>query len=150
MQSDFVPSVYVPQFGATLDHSRKSLPGKDYGEFLRFGDGNGAFLSVQNPFLEVNRDGASITISYAPEMEWQSSWGEFASDIACIGAYRLTGIHNAREMVTEWHPAPSQTPADGMTAEVAAPRVRAFPSFICPIRSFRADPQRYQIDVGTG
>lgn len=154
-QSDFVPSVYVPHLGATLERSKKSLPGKDFGDFLRFDDGKGAFLTVQNPFLEVQRDGGSITISYAPEMEWQSSWGEFTSDIGCIGAYRLTGTHNAREMVTEWHPAPAQAPADGMDkAEVEA--------FTASVRAFLIHPapdpisvlvgwtlNDYQIDVGT-
>ena len=155
VQSDFVPSVYTPQFGFTLEQSRKSLPGKDYGEFLRFGDGNGAFLTVQNPFLEVNRDGSSISVSYAPEMEWQSSWGDFASDIACIGAYRLTGLRNAREMVTEWQPAPSQAPADGIDkAEVEAftSMVRAFlihpsPDPISVLVGWTLND--YQIDVGT-
>ncbi|HET6208454.1 MAG TPA: hypothetical protein VFD98_16675, partial [Terracidiphilus sp.] len=155
VQSDFVPSVYVPQLGRTLEQSRKSLPGKDYGEFLRFSDGGGAFLTVQNPFLEVNRDGTSITISYAPEMLWQSSWGTFASDIGCIGAYRLTGIRNAREMVTEWHPATGPAPSDGMDkAEVEA--------FTASVRAFLIHPapepisvlvgwtlNDYQIDVGT-
>ena len=155
VQSDFVPSVYVPQFGETLEQSRTSLPGKDYGDFLRFGDGNGAFLAVQNPFLEVHRDGQAITISYKPEMEWHSSWGEFAGDIACIGAYRLTGARNAREMVKEWHLAPSETAPDGMDkAEVEA--------FTACVRAFLIHPapdpisvlvgwtlNDYQIDVGT-
>ena len=155
VQSDFVPSVYVPQFGATLEQSRKSLPGKDYGDFLRFGDGKGAFLAVQNPFLDVHRDGEAITISYKPEMEWQPSWSAFASDIACIGAYPLTGIRNAREMVKEWHLAPPATASDGMDkAEVEA--------FTACVRAFLIHPapdpisvlvgwtlNDYQIDVGT-
>jgi hypothetical protein len=40
--SDFVPSVYVPQVGRTIEQSRKSLPGKDFGEFLRLPEGDGA------------------------------------------------------------------------------------------------------------
>ena len=153
--SDFVPSVYVPHLGLSLDQSREKLPGKDFGEFLRFEDSRGTFLTAQNPFLEVQRDAQSISISYAPEMEWQSSWGTFASDIACIGAYRLTGTRNAREMVQEWHPAtPTQT-ADGMDkAEVDA--------FTQCVRAFLIDPSPdpisvlvgwtlndYQIDAGT-
>jgi hypothetical protein len=152
--SDYVPSVYVPHLGATLEQSRKTLPGKDFGDFLRLADGRGAFLTVQNPFLEVHRDAQSITISYAPEMEWQSSWGEFSSDIACIGAYRLSGIRNPREMVQEWHFAPAESPSDGMDkAEVEA--------FTACVRAFLIDPapdpvsvlvgwtlNDYQIDVG--
>jgi hypothetical protein len=147
--------VYVPQFGANLEQSRKSLPGKDFGEFLRFDGGKGAFLTVQNPFLAVHRESDSITISYDPEMEWQSSWGEFTSDIACIGAYRLTGTRNPREMITEWHVPLSDSPADGMDkAEVEALTacVRAFLIHLAP------DPisvmvgwtlNDYQIDAGT-
>lgn len=153
--SDFVPSVYVPHLGLTLDQSREKLSGKDFGEFLRFDDLHGAFLTAQNPFLEVQRDGQSITISYAPEMEWQSSWGAFTSDIACTGAYRLTGIRNPREMVLEWHPATPVHEADGMDkAEVEA--------FTQCVRAFLIDPapdpisvlvgwtlNDYQIDAGT-
>lgn len=155
VESDFIPSVYVPQFGETLEQSRKSLPGKDYGEFLRFAEGTGSFLTVQNPFLEVHRDGQAISISYAPEMEWQSSWGDFTSDIACIGTYRLTGTRNPREMVKEWHVASPGSPADGMDkAEVDA--------FTACVRAFLIHPapdpvsvlvgwtlNDYQIDVGT-
>jgi len=155
VQSDFVPSVYVPHFGASLEQSQKSLPGKDYGEFLRFDDGKGAFLTVQNPFLEIHRDGGSITISYAPEMEWQLSWGEFSSDIGCIGAYRLTGMRNAREMMTEWHPAPAQPPSDGMdksemeafTASVRAFLIHPAPDPISVLVGWTLND--YQIDVGT-
>ncbi|HEY3626088.1 MAG TPA: hypothetical protein VGL00_07385 [Terracidiphilus sp.] len=155
VQSDFVPSVYVPHLGETLEQSWKSLPGKGYGEFLRFGDGDGAFVTVQNPFLEVRREGQSTTISYAPQMQWQSSWGEFTSDVASIGAYRLTGTRNAREMVKEWHLAPHDSPADGMDkAEVDA--------FTACVRAFLIHPapdpisvlvgwtlNDYQIDAGT-
>ena len=155
VESNFVPSVYVPQFGFSLEQSRKALPGKDYGAFLRLDGGRGAFLAVQNPFLAVHRDGDSIDISYAPEMEWQSSWGEFTSDVACIGAYRLSGTRNPREMVTEWHVAPADSPADGMDkAEVDA--------FTNCVRAFLVHPapepisvlvgwtlNDYQIDAGT-
>ncbi len=155
VQSDFVPTVYVPQFGSSLEQSRKSLPGKDYGAFLRLDGGKGAFLIVQNPFLNVHREGDSLDIDYDPEMEWQSSWGEFASDIACIGAYRLTGTRNPREMVTEWHVAPSDSAAEGMDkAEVDA--------FTACVRAFLIHPapdpisvlvgwtlNDYQIDAGT-
>lgn len=153
--SDFVPSVYTPQFGSTLEQSRKSLPGKDYGDFLRFADGTGAFLAIQNPFLSVQRDHASITIAYSPDMQWQSSWGSFSSDTACLGAYRLSGVRNSREMTTEWHLPPASSPTDGMDkAEVDA--------FTAAVRAFVLDPSPdpisvlvgwtfndYQIDVGT-
>jgi hypothetical protein len=153
--SDFIPSVYTPHLGETLEQSRKTLPGKDYGDFLRFDNGVGAFVSVQNPFLEVRREANDITVSYAPEMEWQSSWGEFTSDTGSIGTYRLSGKRNAREMVHEWHLAPGNTPSDGMDkAEVDAYTecVRAFlihpaPDPISVLVGWTLND--YQIDAGT-
>ncbi|UWZ84142.1 alpha-amylase family protein [Occallatibacter riparius] len=155
IESDYVPSVYTPQFGSTIEQSRKSLPGKDYGEFLRFADQSGALLTVQNPFLEVHRNGASVDISYAPEMEWQSSWGEFSSDLACIGTYRLTGSRNARQMVTEWHPVLEPAPNDGMdkaevaafTACVRASLIHPSPGPISVLVGWTLND--YQIDAGT-
>ncbi len=155
VNSDYVPSTYVPQFGGTIEESRKRLPGKDLGEFLRLAGGGGALLTVQNPYLAVLRDGQSVTIGYTPEMEWQQAWGEFASDTACIGAYRLSGRRKPREMVLEWHAAPARTADDGMDdAEIAA--------FADCVRAFLIDPppapisvevgwtlNDYQIDVGT-
>jgi hypothetical protein len=155
VRSDFIPSVYTPQLGETLEQSRKTLPGKDYGDFLRFDTNNGAFISVQNPFLEVSREADDITVSYAPEMEWKSSWGIFTSDIGCLGVYRLSGKRNAHEMVHEWHLAPANTPTDGMDkAEVDAYTecVRAFlihpaPDPISVLVGWTLND--YQIDAGT-
>lgn len=155
VDSDFAPSTYVPQLGATIEESRKRLPGKDFGEFLRFSQEQGAMMTVQNPFLEVHRDGRSVTVAYAPEMKWREVWGNFESDIACIGAYRLTGRRFPREMVLEWREPPTQSPQDGMDeAEVGA--------FTLCVREFLIDPSPapisvevgwtlndYQIDVGT-
>jgi hypothetical protein len=153
--SDFVPSTYVPQFGATIEESRKFLPGKDFGEFLRFAENGGTMLVVQNPYLEVLRNGQSLTIGYAPEMQWQQAWGEFESDMSCIGAYRLTGRRNPREMALEWHLPPAHLSNDGMdAAEVEAYTncVRAFlvnpaPSPISVEAGWTLND--YQIDVGT-
>lgn len=155
VSSDFVPSVYVPQFGRTIEQSKQSLPGKDYGEFLRLSEGSGAMLTVQNPFLDVQRHGRSMTISYAPAMQWKQAWGTFKSDMACMNAYRLTGRRKPREMVKEWHLPPAVTPSDGMDeAEVNA--------FMSCVRAFLISPapdpvsvevgwtlNDYQIDVGT-
>jgi len=155
IESDFKPSVYAPQLGADIQQSRQELPGKDFGEFLRFANGDGTLLAVQNPYLEVERDGQSITISYAPEMQWEQAWGSFASDPAMIGAYRLTGRRLPREMVLEWRLHSAPLPADGMDeAEIAA--------YTRCVRSYLIDPppdpisvevgwtlNDYQIDVGT-
>ena len=141
--SDFVPSTYVPQLGATIEKSRKELPGRDYGEFLRMAGDDGAFLAVQNPFLEVERDGQSVTIGYAPEMEWRQVWGAFSSDIACIGAYHLTGDRKPREMVLEWHLPPSKSPDDGMDdAEIDA--------FTDCVRAYLINPASAPISVEVG
>jgi len=155
VNSDYVPSTYAPQFGGTIAQSRQFLPGKDFGEFLRLAGDEGALLTVQNPFLDVERKGQSLTVGYAPEMEWQQAWGEFESDIACVGSYRLSGRRMPREMALEWHLPPAQTPDDGMDeAEIAA--------FTGCVRAFLIDPapapisvevgwtlNDYQIDVGT-
>jgi hypothetical protein len=152
--SDFVPSTYAPQLGASIEQSRARLPGRDFGEFLRFKD-TGAMLVVQNPYLKVDRNGQSATVSYAPEMEWKQSWGEFQSDEASIGPYRLTGRRLPREMVLEWNLSPAQLPDGGMDeAEIAA--------FRRCVHAYLTNPAQnpisvevgwtlndYQIDVGT-
>ena len=96
--SAYVPSTYVPQLGATIAESRKSLPGKDFGEFLRLTGGQGLLLTIQNPFLEARHDGQTASLGYAPEMSWRKSWGQFASDMACIGTYSLSGRRLPRQM----------------------------------------------------
>ncbi len=155
IDSDFTPSVYIPQLGADIQQSRRDLPEKDFGEFLRLAGGNGAMLAVQNPYLDVKRDGQSLTISYAPDMEWRQAWGGFESDAAMISAYRLTGRRLPREMALEWHLLHEPLPADGMDeAEIAA--------YTQCVRAYLIDPSPdpisvevgwtlndYQIDVGT-
>jgi len=155
VDSAYVPSTYVPQVGATIEQSRKFLPGKDFGQFLRLAGKQGLMLTVQNPFLEALHHGQLASIGYAPELDWEQKWGEFTSDIACIGAYDLSGRRLAREMVLEWHLAPAETPEDGMDqSEIAA--------FTSCVRAFLISPSPepitveaawtlndYQIDVGT-
>ncbi|HVZ83988.1 MAG TPA: hypothetical protein VG893_09975 [Terracidiphilus sp.] len=155
IESDYVPSVYTPQFGATIAQSRAHLPGKDYGAFLRMAGGAGALLTVQNPYLAVHRDAQSLHIAYDPQMEWNTAWGSFESDAACLSVYRLSGRRLPSEMVTEWHLPPAQMPDDGMDrAEIGAFTncVRAFLDHPAP------DPisvevgwtlNDYQIDAGT-
>jgi len=52
----------------------------------------GAFLVLQNTFLEWRRDEDRFSMSYAPDMEWKGSWGPFESDRALIGLYRSSGV----------------------------------------------------------
>ena len=155
VKSDYVASAYVPQLGETIEQSRTSLPAKDFGGFLRFSDDAGAMVTVQNPFLTLQRNGQGLTIAYEPEMEWKQAWGTFSSDKACLGAYHLSGRRMPREMALEWHPAPTQTANDGMDqAEIVA--------FTDCVRAFLIGPapapisvevgwtlNDYQIDVGT-
>jgi hypothetical protein len=154
--SDYDPFTYSPQLGKSIELSGKFVPpGKDFGEFLRLAGNYGAMLVVQNPFLEVHRDGQTVTVGYAAEMEWRQAWGTFASDMACIAAHRLSGRHLPREMVKEWDLPPTKASDDGMDeAEISA--------FTCCVRAFLIDPapapiseevgwtlNDYQIDVGT-
>lgn len=155
VSSVFIPSNSEPQIGETIAQTRKRLPGKDYGIFLRLPENNGAMLVVQNPYLKVKHHGQSVIMAYAPEMQWQTTWGVFASDIACISAYRLSGQRLPQEMVLEWKPPPSSNPDDGMDrAEIAAftDCVRAF-LIVPPLTPISVEVgwtlNDYQIDVGT-
>jgi hypothetical protein len=155
IHSAFIPSNYEPQIGQTIVETRKDLPGKDYGAFLRLANDHGVMLVVQNPYLDVEHHGQSVSIDYAPEMPWQTAWGAFTSDIACIGPYRLSGQRLPREMILEWKLPPSSNPDDGMDrSEISA--------FTDCVHAFLIDPSPapisvevgwtlndYQIDIGT-
>jgi hypothetical protein len=143
VSSAFIPSNYEPQVGQTIEQTRKRLPGKDYGAFLRLPESSGAMLVVQNPYLEVEQHGQSVTIAYPPEMQWQADWGTFASDTVCIGSYHLTGQRLPHEMALEWKLPPSITPDDGMDrAEIAA--------FTDCVHAFLIDPSPAPISVEVG
>jgi hypothetical protein len=75
--------------------------------FLRLGEPNpppkfGAFLALQNPFLNWERKGAQIAMAYAPDMEWRARYGPFASDRVCIGIHALTGSELPARALAEW------------------------------------------------
>ncbi len=155
VNSEYTPSTYAPQFGATIEQSRERLAGRDYGAFVRMEGGRGALFTVQNPFLKVTWSGEALRIGYAPEMEWHTKWGVFTADTACLGTYALSGQRLPREMVTEWHLPPAAMPEDGMDrAEIDA--------FTECVRAFLLHPAQeptsvevgwtlndYQIDAGT-
>lgn len=143
VQSMYVPSSYAPQVGLTIAQTRKDMPGKDYGAFLRFADKRGLMLVVQNPFLDVERHGQDVSITYSPQMPWQAAWGDFRSDFACIGPYQLSGERLPREMALEWKLPPAETPSDGMDrAGIAA--------FADCVRAFLVDPSPDPISVEVG
>lgn len=140
--------VYVQSF------DRPSLQTGDYGGAIRFADGTGLLLVVQNPFLDVVAEETSVSIGYEPDMEWTPEWGSFASDRALIAPYVSTGRRLPRQMLPEWRMG-SRDATDGMDeAEIAAftEMVRAFliAPHERPLNIFVGwTANDYQIDVGT-
>ena len=108
----FTPGTYLPQLGHP-EESRKSLSTQNFGAFLRLSHTDGLMLLAQNPFLEISREGQTVSLSYKPEMEWQSSWGPFSSDLTCIGPYKIIGHRIPSQMVLEWEVPPASISSDG-------------------------------------
>lgn len=155
IQSAFVPTTYLAQFGLSPQASRHVAPAHDFGAFLRMGQDEGLMLLVQNPFLDASHKDRSANLGYSPELFWKQDWGTFTSDIACIGPYHLSGEKIPAAMVPEWKLAKESVPVEGMDrAEIAA--------FTNCVRAFLIDPSPtptsvevgwtlndYQIDAGT-
>ena len=134
--------------------ARPVLQTADYGIALRFADAHGLLVVAQNPFLHVTRNASDLNVSYAPDMDWDAAWGDFASDRALIAPVRLTGHRIPATMIPEWRMAPTDTPPGLDDAEVAAftSMVRAFLVYepARPINVFVGwTANDYQIDVGT-
>lgn len=135
-------------------YDRPNLGTKDYGAMLRYADRSGLLVTAQNPFLEVRLEGEALSLGYAPEMRWATSWGTFESDRGLLAPYALTGRRNARRMLPEWQMG-DRDGADGLDeAEVAAytDLVRAFliSPHEHPVNVFVGwTANDYQIDVGT-
>lgn len=141
IDSVFIPGTYLPQYRAPLSGSAQ--PTKDFGAFVRFPDESGIMAVAQNPFLHVDRRPRGISIEYSPEMAWNNSWGPFASDLACIGAYTLTGHRIPSRMTNEWELPSSTVAADGADrAEVDA--------FTNCVRAFLMQPSQGPISVEVG
>ena len=140
----YIPSSYVPQLGNTVEQTRAKLPARDLGMFLRRQNTHdGLMLLVQNPFLQAEHTGRNVSLSYAPQMEWQQAWGPFVSDTACIGPYQLTGETMPREMLLEWHlPDTSQS-----TPGLDRGEVRAFMECV---REFLIHPSPFPVSVEVG
>jgi len=62
----------------------------------------GAFFVYQNPFNVWKKDGQAIAASYAPEIDWKSTYGLYISDRFCIGLYPLSGTVFPARAVPEW------------------------------------------------
>jgi hypothetical protein len=107
------------------------LETKDYGAFLRFDGSHGLFVLVQNPFLEFQPKGDSFAIHYSPEMNWQASYGPFASDIGCLGPYALTGRRLPEKMLAEW-----KLPNGALTQTESGPDEAEIQAFTECVRAF--------------
>ena len=44
----------------------------------------------------------NFSLSYSPDMDWNKEYGDFISDKACIGAYKVTGRKIPVNMIPEW------------------------------------------------
>ncbi|HET7790034.1 MAG TPA: hypothetical protein VFK78_04485 [Gemmatimonadales bacterium] len=128
--------VYVPK------SSRPSLGTGAYGAALRFPDGRGLLAVAQNPFLQFTDAGASFTLHYQPDMDWDPATGPFVADRGLLAPYRLSGTRLPERMLPEWKlPAPPAAP--GMDqAEVE--------TFTALVRAFLIDPPEHPNDVFVG
>src|SRR6266852_3150736 len=142
IESTFTPKASLPQFGPSHDASR--LTTREFGMFLHCDKAShGLALLVQNPFLAVNQAEQQVTVSYQPQMEWKKEWGPFASDLAIIGLYQLSGYRIPAEMTYEWKIEPGDKNVDGAdTSEVEF--------FADCVRQFllRPSPKPISVEVG--
>ncbi|MBV9851257.1 MAG: hypothetical protein JO250_16425 [Armatimonadetes bacterium] len=137
--------------------------GGSYGAFVRFGAGGapgyGLFFVVQNPFMQWQRTGQRVAISYAPDMDWKPNYGPFPGDRVCLGPYGLTGQGFPTASVPEWQylPHPERAGTDSPVRDTAEWQaltdcVRAF-LLSPPQKSARIHvgwcENDYQIDVAT-
>ena len=142
ISSEFMPGAYLPQFGANSDFA-KGIPARKFGDFLRFSQKYGLMLLTQNPFLEISREDQTVSVSYAADMNWETKWGPFSSDVSCLGLYRLSGERIPAQMMLEWK-SPSEKPTDDGAdqGEISA--------FSNCVREFLVSPSPKPISVEVG
>ena len=104
---DGVSELYVqnsryPRLGPLGDRGLEETGTKAYVAYLRMSAKHGLFSLLQNPFFECTREDEVPSLHYSPEMQWQSAWGPFPYDRACIGPYRPTGRRISKDPVPEW------------------------------------------------
>lgn len=143
IQSSYIPGAYFPHFGETRKESRAEGHGSDYGAFVRFGREAGAMFLVQNPFLKASVNGKNVSLAYSPEIAWNSAWGEFATDAACIGVYSLSGERLPADMALEWQLPQAKPAADGADRE-------EIEEFTDCVRAFLVNPAPEPISVEVG
>jgi hypothetical protein len=124
---------------------------KAYVGFLRMERARGLFALLQNPFFQCDRSGQAFSLRYAPEMEWQTAWGPFPCDRACLGPYQLSGRKIPKEPVPEWQLGKSLPDGqDEAEVEAVTECVRAF-LMTHPQKSVRMHcgwyENDYQIDI---
>lgn len=139
----FTPGTYLPQFGPTADGLRVHFPSKQFGAFLRLEKEQGLMLVVQNPFLEVERNGQNTEIRYRPEMTWRKEWGTWSSDPAVIGLYRQSGRRIPARLVYEWKLTTNRDLDDGADEN----EIQAFTECV---RRFLVHPPSSPISVEVG
>ncbi|HKJ33251.1 MAG TPA: hypothetical protein VKA34_15555, partial [Balneolales bacterium] len=123
----------------------QNLGPKDYGIFLRFKDQTGMFALVQNPFLNIHRSGNSFNITYKADMKWKTSYGEFFSDRACLGTYKLSGVSVPVDMLPEWKWTDGKIPDKGPQEDKA--EIHAFTDCVS---KFIVDHNPKPINVNVG
>lgn len=119
----------------------------------------GAFLALQNPFLQWERKDGQVRMAYAPGMEWRSTFGPFLADRVCVGVYPLMGVELPARNLAEWKYVPDPGRAfegkprlDRADFEAMTQCVSAFALFR-PTESLRVHvpwcENDYQVDVAT-
>ncbi len=117
------------------------------------------FVMLQNPFMAWGRDGSAVSASYAPDMDWSSDLGPFASDRLFLGLVELSGNRFPAKAVPEWRLIADyalllrESPTiDAEEVEALTACVRSFLLYY-PVQSVRVHipwcENDYQIDVGT-
>lgn len=144
---------------ADLDErSRRNKGLGDYGAFVRMDEKWGGMFLVQNPFFDWKYDHGDFSMEYKPDMEWNTEYGPFVSDRACIGTYDLTGYFHQGDIEPhgKWLLEPTWGRADKKIdmgeVEAFIGCVRAFLLYR-PEKSVRIHipwcENDYQIDVAT-
>ena len=105
---------------SVIQRARENLGTGDNGGFLRFDKSRGLLVTAQNPFLAFRREGRDFSISYKPDMEWDSAWGPFESDPGLLAPYELSGRTVPDKMLPEWRLGPIDTAPGLDEAEVEA------------------------------
>jgi hypothetical protein len=129
------------------------------GEDASAGTAWSLFVMLQNPFLSWTRDGAAVSASYGPDMDWSRDLGPFVSDRLCLGLVELSGRRFPAKAVPEWAYVADldrllrESPSiDAEEVEALTACVRSFLLYY-PVQSVRVHipwcENDYQIDVGT-